>query len=277
VAYPLRRTLRLEAPRSWQTLNLAELWEYRELLFFFVWRDVKVRYKQTVLGALWAVIQPLTTTFAFAILFGRFGGMAKQVDGPYALHVFVGMLPWTFFANAVMAASNSLVGSGHLISKVYFPRIIIPIAAIASGLVDFAVSFLVLLVMMAIYRVPPSLSMLAMPLFLLGTIVTAASAGLLFAALIVTYRDVRYVVTFVMQLWLFATPVLYAISIIPPQWHLLYAINPMAGMIAGFRASVLGGGVPPNVILVSSISAALLFAAAVRYFVQVERRFADVI
>jgi lipopolysaccharide transport system permease protein len=277
VAYPLRRTLRLDAPRSWQTLNLAELWEYRELLFFFVWRDVKVRYKQTVLGALWAVIQPLTTTFAFAILFGRFGGMAKQVDGPYALYVFVGMLPWTFFANAVMAASNSLVGSGHLISKVYFPRIIIPIAAIASGLVDFAVSFLVLLVMMAIYRVPPSLSMLAMPLFLLGTIVTAASAGLLFAALIVTYRDVRYVVTFVMQLWLFATPVLYAISIIPPQWHLLYAINPMAGMIAGFRASVLGGGVPPNVILVSSISAALLFAAAVRYFVQVERRFADVI
>ena len=133
MTYPLRRTLRLEAPRSWQTLNLAELWEYRELLFFFVWRDVKVRYKQTVLGALWAVIQPLTTTFAFTILFGRFGGMARQVDGPYALHVFVGMLPWTFFANAVMAASNSLVGSGHLISKVYFPRIIVPIAAIASG------------------------------------------------------------------------------------------------------------------------------------------------
>ena len=156
MAYPLRRTLRLEAPRSWQTLNLAELWEYRELLFFFVWRDVKVRYKQTVLGALWAVIQPLTTTFAFAILFGRFGGMSKQVDGPYALHVFVGMLPWTFFANAVMAASNSLVGSGHLISKVYFPRIIVPVAAIASGLVDFAISFLVLLVMMASYRVAPS-------------------------------------------------------------------------------------------------------------------------
>jgi lipopolysaccharide transport system permease protein len=277
VTYPLRRTLRLEAPRSWQTLNLAELWEYRELLFFFVWRDVKVRYKQTVLGALWAVIQPLTTTFAFAILFGRFGGMARQVDGPYALHVFVGMLPWTFFANAVMAASNSLIGSGHLISKVYFPRIIVPVAAIASGLVDFAISFLVLLAMMAAYRVPPSASMLLMPLFLFGTIVTAAGAGLLFAALIVTYRDVRYVVTFVMQLWLFATPVLYTLAIIPAKWHLLYAINPMAGMIAGFRASVLGGGVPPNVLLVSSISAAVLFLAAVRYFVQVERRFADVI
>ena len=277
MAYPLRRTLRLEAPRSWQTLNLAELWEYRELLFFFVWRDVKVRYKQTVLGALWAVIQPLTTTVAFTILFGRFGGMARQVDGPYALHVFVGMLPWTFFANAVMAASNSLVGSGHLISKVYFPRIIVPVAAIASGLVDFAISFLVLLAMMAAYRVPPTASMLLMPLFLFGTIVTAAGAGLLFAALIVTYRDVRYVVTFVMQLWLFATPVLYTLAIIPAKWHLLYAINPMAGMIAGFRASVLGGGVPPNVLLMSSLSAAALFLLAVRYFVQVERRFADVI
>ena len=277
MAYPLRRTLRLEAPRSWQTLNLAELWEYRELLFFFVWRDVKVRYKQTVLGALWAVIQPLTTTFAFAILFGRFGGMAKHVDGPYALHVFVGMLPWTFFANAVTAASNSLVGSGHLISKVYFPRLIVPVAAIASGLVDFAVSFLVLLVMMAIYGVAPSSSMLAMPLFLLGTIVTAAGAGILFAASIVTYRDVRYVITFIMQLWLFATPVLYPITMIPAKWHLLYAINPMAGMIAGFRASVLGGRPPLDVILVSSISAAALFAVAVRYFVQVERRFADVI
>jgi lipopolysaccharide transport system permease protein len=277
VAYPLRRTLRLEAPRSWQTLNLTELWEYRELLFFFVWRDVKVRYKQTVLGALWAVIQPLTTTFAFAILFGRFGGMAKQVDGPYALHVFVGMLPWTFFANAVTAASNSLVGSGHLISKVYFPRLIVPVAAIASGLVDFAISFLVLLLMMAIYGVAPSASMLAMPLFLLGTIITAAGAGILFAASIVTYRDVRYVITFIMQLWLFGTPVLYPIAMIPAKWHLLYAINPMAGMVSGFRVSVLGGRFPIDVILVSSISAAVLFTAAVRYFVQVERRFADVI
>jgi lipopolysaccharide transport system permease protein len=277
VVYPLRRTLRLEAPRSWQTLNLAELWEYRELLFFFVWRDVKVRYKQTVLGALWAVIQPLMTTFAFAILFGRLGGMAKQVDGPYALHVFVGMLPWTFFANAVMAASNSLVGSSHLISKVYFPRIIVPVAAIASGLVDFAISFLVLLVMMAVYGVAPSSSMLAMPLFLLGTIVTAAGAGIMFAAAIVTYRDVRYLITFIVQLWLFATPVLYPITMIPARWRLLYAVNPMAGMIAGFRASVLGGPAPLDVILVSSISAAVLFTAAVRYFVQVERRFADVI
>jgi lipopolysaccharide transport system permease protein len=277
VAYPPRRTLRLEAPRSWQTLNLAELWEYRELLFFFVWRDIKVRYKQTVLGALWAIIQPLTTTFAFAILFGRLGGMSRHVDGPYALHVFAGMLPWTFFANAVTVAANSLVGSGHLISKVYFPRLLVPLSAIASGLIDFAISFVVLLIMMASYGVSPTPAMLAAPLFLLGTIAAAAGAGILFAALVVTFRDVRYIITFAMQLWLFASPVLYPIDMIPPRWRLLYAINPMAGLVTGFRASVVGGPAPFDVILVSSASAAVLFLVAVRYFVQVERRFADVI
>jgi lipopolysaccharide transport system permease protein len=258
-------------------LNLAELWEYRELLFFFVWRDVKVRYKQTVLGAAWAIIQPLITTFAFTILFGQFGGMAKQVQGPYALYVFVGMLPWTFFTNAVSAASNSLIGSSHLISKVYFPRIIVPVAAIAVGLVDFAVSFGVMLLMMAFYGVSPTWSILLLPVFLLGTIVAAAGAGVLFAALIVTYRDVRYIMSFVMQLWLFATPVLYNLEIIPQKWHTLYALNPMAGMIAGFRTSVLGGPFPQRVIVISTLSAAVLFAAGVRYFLQVERRFADVI
>lgn len=258
-------------------LNLAELWEYRELLFFFVWRDVKVRYKQTVLGAAWAVIQPLTTTFAFTLLFGRFGGMAKQVEGPYALHVFVGMLPWTFFANAVALASNSLIGSSHLISKVYFPRILIPAAAIASGLVDFAISFVVLLVMMAAYGVAPTWAMLALPLFLLGTIVSAAGAGILFAALIVTYRDVRYIMTFVMQLWLFGTPVLYTLDIIPAQWLRLYSLNPMVGMIAGFRGCILGARFPMDVILISSVSGLAMFVVGVRYFIQMERRFADVI
>lgn len=277
MAHPPRRTLRLEAPRSWQTLNLAELWAYRELLFFFVWRDVKVRYKQTVLGALWAIIQPLTTTFAFALLFGRLGGMARHVDGPYALHVFAGMLPWTFFANAVSLAANSLVGSGHLISKVYFPRLLVPLAAIASGLLDFAIAFVGLLVMMAVYGVAPSASMLAAPLFVAGTIAAAAGTGILFAALVVTFRDVRYIIAFALQLWLFASPVLYPLDMIPARWRLLYAVNPMAGLVAGFRASVVGGPAPADVILVSSASAALLLLAAVRYFVQVERRFADVI
>jgi lipopolysaccharide transport system permease protein len=277
VAYPPRRTLRLEAPTSWEMLNLAELWAYRELLFFFVWRDVKVRYKQTVLGAAWAIIQPLTTTFAFTILFGRFGGLSKQVSGPYALNVFIGMLPWTFFANAVAAAANSLIGSTHLISKVYFPRILIPIAAMASGLVDFAIGFLVLLVMMAAYGVAPTWAMLALPVYLFGTVISAAGAGILFAALIVTYRDVRYVMTFVLQLWLFGTPVLYTLEIIPATWHSFYALNPMVGMIAGFRASVLGGPFPARVILISWVAALVMFAAGVRYFLQVERRFADVI
>ena len=258
-------------------LNLAELRDYRELLFFFVWRDVKVRYKQTVLGAMWAIIQPLATTFVFALLFGRFGGLSKQVSGSYALHVYAGMMPWTFFANAVTLAGNSLVGSSHLITKVYFPRILIPLSAIASGLVDFAVSFAVLAVLMAIYHVAPTWRLAAAPLFVAGTVAAAAGAGIVFAALIVTYRDVRYVLTFVVQLWLFATPVLYTLEIIPQQYRLWYALNPATGMIAGFRASVLGTPLPTDVILVSSIATLVLVAAGVRYFAQVERRFADVI
>ncbi|MBW8862401.1 MAG: ABC transporter permease [Acidobacteria bacterium] len=277
VSQPARRTLRLEAPRSWQMLNLAELREYRELLFFFVWRDVKVRYKQTVLGALWAVIQPLLTTFFFVVLFGRFGGMSRQVSGPYALHVFVGMMPWTFFTTAVTLAANSMVGSSHLITKVYFPRILVPASSIVSSLVDFAISFLVLAVMMAAYGVAPTWRIVTMPLFIAGTVIAATGAGVLFAALIVTYRDVRYVLTFVMQLWLFASPVLYTLDIIPPQYRLWYAINPIAGMISGFRTSLLGGAFPLDVIAISTITTAILAFAGVRYFVQVERRFADVI
>jgi homopolymeric O-antigen transport system permease protein len=277
VSQPARRTLRLEAPRSWQMLNLAELREYRELLFFFVWRDVKVRYKQTVLGALWAVIQPLLTTFFFALVFGRFGGMSRQVSGPYALHVFVGMMPWTFFSNAVTLAANSMVGSSHLITKVYFPRILVPASSIVSSLVDFAISYLVLAVMMAAYGVAPTWRIVTMPLFVAGTVIAAAGAGVLFAALIVTYRDVRYVLTFVMQLWLFASPVLYTLDIIPPQYRWWYAINPIAGMISGFHTSVLGGPFPLDVIAISTVTTAVLAFAGVRYFLQVERRFADVI
>jgi lipopolysaccharide transport system permease protein len=277
VAYPLHRKLRIEPPQSWQMLDPAELWRYRELLYFFVWRDIKVRYKQTVLGALWAVIQPLSTTFLFTIIFGRLGGMAKQVNGPYALYVFVGLLPWTFFTNAVSQAANSLVGSSHLISKVYFPRLLVPVAAIGSGLVDFGISFVVLLIMMAFYGVAPSWTILTLPLFLAGTLISATGAGLLFATLIVVYRDFRYVIGVVMQLWLFGTPVLYTLDIIPERWRVLYAINPMVGMISGFRAAVLGGPFAAGVILMSSASGAIILFIGVRYFLHVERRFADVI
>jgi lipopolysaccharide transport system permease protein len=258
-------------------LNLRELWEYRELLFFFVWRDIKVRYKQTVLGALWAVIQPVTTTLLFTIFFGRLGGLSKQVNGPYALHVFVGLLPWTFFANAVALAGNSMAGSSHLISKVYFPRLLVPAAAVVSGLADFAVSFLLLLALMAWYGVAPTPQILAMPIFLAGALVCATGAGVLLAALTVTYRDFRYAIGFMMQLWMFATPVLYPIEIIPPEWRLLYALNPMVGVIAGFRTAVLGGRFASELILVSAVASVALLALGVSYFLQVERRFADII
>ena len=193
---------------------MAELWRYRELLYFFVWRDIKVRYKQTVLGGLWAIIQPVAATALFTVIFGRLGGLSKQVNGSYSLFVYVGLSLWTFFANAVTLAANSLVGSSHLVAKVYFPRLLIPIASILSGLVDFAIAFAFLLLLMAAFGVSPSWQILTLPFFLLGTLAVAAGAGILFSALIVSYRDFRYVITFVVQLWLFATPVLYTLDII---------------------------------------------------------------
>jgi lipopolysaccharide transport system permease protein len=271
------KRLRIEPARSWQGLNLAEIWRFRELLYFFVWRDIKVRYKQTALGALWAIIQPVAGTALFTVVFGRLGGLSKQVNGSYALFVYIGLSLWTFYANAVTQAANSLVGSSHLIAKVYFPRLLIPIASIFSGLIDFAVSFAFLLVLMALYRVPPSVQILTLPLFVLGTMTIAAGAGILFSALIVSYRDFRYVITFVVQLWLYATPVLYALDIIPARFRLWYAINPMVGMVLGFRTAVLGGRPPYDLILISAVVAAVVLAAGLRYFTAVERRFADVI
>jgi lipopolysaccharide transport system permease protein len=273
----LSRTLRIDPPTSWQFLNLRELWEYRELLFFFVWRDIKVRYKQTVLGALWAVIQPVATTVLFTIFFGRLAGMSKQVNGPYALHVFVGLLPWTLFTNAVTLAGTSMVGSSHLISKVYFPRLLVPAASVVSGLVDFAISFLVLLALMAWYGVAPTPQIFTLPLFIAGALASATGAGVMLAALTVTYRDFRYAIGFMMQLWMFATPVLYPIEIIPPEWRMLYALNPMVGVITGFRTAVLGGPFAIDLILVSAVVSLVLLAIGVSYFLQVERRFADII
>ena len=277
MAQSIQRKLRIEPAGPWQGLPLTELWRYRELLYFFVWRDIKVRYKQTVLGALWAIIQPVATTLLFTVFFGRLGGLSKQVNGSYSLFVYVGLALWTFYSNAVSLAANSLVGSSHLISKVYFPRLLIPFAAILSGLVDFAIAFAFLLVLMAAYHVAPSPMILLLPVFVLGTIVVAAAAGTLFSALIVSYRDFRYVITFAIQLWMFATPVLYAIDIIPSRWRLLYALNPMVGMIVGFRVSVLGGVMPVDLIAIAFVVAAVLTAVALRYFTTVERRFADVI
>jgi lipopolysaccharide transport system permease protein len=277
VAYSIQRKLRIEPAGVWQGLRLTELWRYRELLYFFVWRDIKVRYKQTVLGALWAIIQPVATTLLFTIFFGRLGGLSKQVNGSYSLFVYVGLALWTFYANAVSLAANSLVGSSHLISKVYFPRLLIPIAAIFSGLVDFAIAFAFLLVLMVAYHVTPASQILLVPVFVFGAIVVAIAAGTLFSALIVSYRDFRYVITFVIQLWLFATPVLYTIDIIPSRWRALYALNPMVGMVVGFRSAVLGGPLPSDLLAIAFVVAAVMLGVALRYFTTVERRFADVI
>jgi lipopolysaccharide transport system permease protein len=273
----LSQTIRIEPPRAWSSLNLAELWRFRELLYFLVWRDVKVRYKQTVLGAAWAVLQPALTTLMFTIFFGTLGGMSQKVQGSYALYVYVAMQPWTYFANAVSMSANSLVGSSHLISKVYFPRLLVPLAAIGAGLIDFAVGFALTLILMVVYHVQPHAGILIIPLLLLATTIVAAGAGILLAALIVAYRDFRYVVTFLVQLWFFATPVAYPLDIVPERWQLLYSLNPMAGIVAGFRWAILGVEFPVQALVLSLLSGLVLLAVGVRYFLRVERRFADII
>ena len=276
--HSVARHLRLEPPRGWQGLKLSELWEYRELLFFFVWRDIKVRYKQTALGAAWAVIQPFFSMVVFTIFFGRLAGLAARTNGPYSLHVFAALIPWTFFANAVTQSANSLVGSSHLISKIYFPRLLVPLAPVVAGLVDFGVAFVALLVLMPMFGVTPGWRLIAIPALLGGTIVASTGVGILFSAVTVTYRDFRFVMSFLMQLWLFASPVPYSLTTtIPASWQMLYALNPMVGMIAGFHAAVLGDALPLRLIAVSFASAVVLLVVGVNYFVRVERRFADVI
>jgi lipopolysaccharide transport system permease protein len=246
-------------------------------LYFLVWRDIKVRYKQTVLGALWAILQPLATMVIFAVFFGRLGGLSQHVDGAYSVFVYAALLPWTFLANSVTQAGNSVVGSGNLISKVYFPRLLIPLAAVIGGLVDFVIAFAVMLALMAANGVAVTWHVVALPVFVIGTIATAIGVGTLLAALVVAYRDFRYVTSFLVQLWMFASPVVYPLSVIPDQFQLAYALNPMVGMIDGFRAAVLGEPFHTGPILVSYAAAVLLLALGIQYFVQVQRRFADII
>lgn len=269
--------------QGWASLRLGEVWEFRELLFFFVWRDVKVRYKQTVLGALWAVLQPLLTMVIFTIFFG---GLARVgSDGlPYPLFSYAGILPWTFFAFGLSSAANSLVGASNLIKKVYFPRLIIPLASVLTGLVDFAVSFVVLIGLMAWYRMPPTLMVIWLPFLLLLAVLAALGFGLWLAALNVEYRDVRHVVPFFVQLWLFVTPVIYPTSRLTaklaeyglPAW--LCGLNPMAGVVEGFRWALLGTGSRPGpILLVSTVVTLLVLASGAFYFRRMERTFADVV
>ena len=268
---------RIRPSRGWVALGLRELWDYRELLWFLVWRDVKVRYKQTVLGAGWAILQPVATMVVFSLFFGRLAGVPS--DGlPYPIFSFAALVPWTFFSQGLAQSANSLVGSQNLITKVYFPRLAIPIATVLAGLVDFALAFLVLLVMMLAYGIVPGPEVMALPPLLLLALITALGAGLWLSALNVQFRDVRYVVPFLTQLWLFLTPIAYPSSLLGEPWRTVYGLNPMAGVVEGFRWALLGTGEPPGAMLAASIVAALaLLASGAFHFRRMEKTFADVV
>lgn len=263
--------------RGWVKLNLGELWSYRELLYFLVWRDIKVRYKQTALGAAWAVLQPVMTMLVFSIFFGRLAKIPS--DGvPYPIFAFCALLPWQLFAFALTESANSLVGSEKLIKKVYFPRLVVPISSVLAGLVDFAISFVVLMLLMAYYRIAPTWAILFLPLFLLLALATALSVGLWLSALNVEFRDVRYTIPFLTQFWLYATPVAYPSSLVPERWRLLLGLNPMAGVVDGFRRALLGSSTGSGGLVWVSIAAvALLLVGGLMYFRRMESTFADTV
>jgi lipopolysaccharide transport system permease protein len=266
----------IEPTRGWRALDVRELWAFRELLWVLALRDVRVRYKQTVLGASWAILRPVLTMLVFTAVFGRFARVPS--DGlPYPVFVYAGLLPWTFFAAAVAASGASLVGSANLVSKVYFPRLIVPLSSIGASLVDLFVSAGVLFALMAWYGVGWTPHLLAAPLLLVAVVFTALGVGTLLAALTVTYRDVTHLLPFLIQIWMFATPVIYPLSLIPDPYRGLMFLNPMTGLIEGFRSAFLGRPFDAMALAVSFAVALLFFAAGIAYFERVERRFADII
>jgi len=268
--------LRIEPSRGWVSLRLRELWEYRELLYFLVWRDIKVRYKQTALGAAWAILQPVMTMMVFSVFFGRLAKVPS--DGiPYPVFAFAALLPWQLFAFALSESANSLVASQNLIKKVYFPRLVIPIASVLAGLVDFAIAFVVLIGLMAYYGIHPTGAVAALPLFILFAVVSALAVGLWLSALNVQYRDVRYVIPFLTQFWMFVTPVAYPSSLVPAKWRTLFGLNPMACVVEGFRWALLGKSTSPGPLLWVSIAAVMiLLVGGLIYFRRMESTFADV-
>jgi len=251
----------IKPSRGWVLPQMREVWKYRELLYFLVWRDLKVRYKQTVLGAFWAIIKPFSLMVIFSIFFGKLAKIPSE-GIPYPIFTYAALLPWSYFAQSLNACSNSLVGNSHLITKVYFPRLIIPISSVLSGLVDFAISFSILLAMMFYYEIIPTLGILLLPLFILMAMATALGAGLWLSALNVQYRDIRFTLSFLVQLWFFATPVVYPSSLVPGMWRFFYRLNPMVGVIEGFRGALLGKG---------------HLITGTFYFRRMEKGFADVV
>ncbi|PYR74817.1 MAG: phosphate ABC transporter permease [Acidobacteria bacterium] len=267
--------LRIEASAGWRALRLAEIWAYRELLFFLVWRDIKVRYQHTVLGAGWAIVQPLFTMVVFTVFFGRLARMPS--DGvPYPVFSYAALVPWTQFATGLAQSANSLVGGAHLVRKVYFPRVLLPLGEVTASLIDLLPALAVLVALMLFYGIAPSARCLALPVFLLVSVTTCLGAGLWLAALNVEYRDVRYLLPFMVQFWLFATPVAYPSSLLSPAWRVVYGVNPMASVVDGFRWSLLGAPPPPLAMFaVSAVTATALLISGLFYFRRVERTFAD--
>jgi lipopolysaccharide transport system permease protein len=267
----------VERSRGMVSLRLKELWRYRELVYFMVWRDIRVRYAQAVIGVGWALLVPLFQMFVFSVFFGRVAKVPS--DGlPYPIFAYTALVPWSFFANGLAQASNSIVGSAHLITKVYFPRLAIPIAAVLSGVLDFAIAFVLVIAIMFYYGTTPTAHVVWLPLFWLLALVTSLGAGLWLAALNVEYRDVRHMLPFITQLWFCATPVTYPSSLLPPTWRAIYALNPMVGVVEGFRWALLGTHTRPGTTLIVSSLAALAMAVTGAYqFRRMERTFADIL
>lgn len=278
VTPPAPRPMVVIAPtRRLRDIRLADLWEYRELLGFLVWRDVKVRYRQTVLGVLWAIIQPLATMVVFSVFFHGLANVPSEDGIPYPIFSYAGLLPWQFFAAGISQTSNSLLSSSALIRKVYFPRLVVPVASALGPLVDFFFAFLVLIGLMIFFGIPFSPLMLMLPAFLLLALITVLGVGLWLSALSVKYRDVRYVVPFLVNFWMFATPVVYPSALLDEPWRTLYGLNPMVGVVEGFRWALLGTQPPSMMILLSTLVALVAFVTGVTFFLRTERKFADVI
>jgi len=279
VAPPAARTAspvtRIEPPRGWFDLRLKELWDYRELLYFFVWRDVKIRYKQTAIGVLWVVLQPLLTMMVFTLFFGKLAKLPSQ-GLPYPVFYFAAVVPWMYFSNALITATNVVVEHQRVITKVFFPRLILPFSSVLSGLVDFVIGFIVLVIFTLSYGIRPGPSALLLPFFLLLAVLTALGVGLWLSALNALYRDVRYLMAFVVQFWMLASPVAYSSSMVPQRYRWLYGLNPMAGVIDGFRWALTGTGRSPSAVLItSSVMVCLIVVGGLMFFNRMEVSIAD--
>ncbi|MDX6612640.1 MAG: lipopolysaccharide transport system permease protein [Blastocatellia bacterium] len=268
----------IEPSKSWVALNLRDLWAYRELVYFLTWRDVKVRYKQTALGVVWAILQPLLTMLISTLIFGRLGGFETRTGGiPYPIFAYAGLLPWTFFSNAITTSGNSLVGSANLITKVYFPRMIIPGAAVAAGLVDFFIAFVLLIGLMVYYQIGPTWNLLLFPVLVFLTALLAMSVGMWLSALNVKYRDVRFALPFIVQMWMFASPVFYPSNALPNKYRWIFGLNPLTGIIDAYRASLFGGAIDWIALGISALITVVLLVYASYSFRRMEKTFADIV